>query len=119
MFKYFDLNKLIERKMYKRELFYPVAEFGGEIVGLGELERKPDKESAYWMTFLSVDPEYRGKGCASQLMKEVFRFAKERGFAIESSGYSPDGWKKLKPIQNRLAKEYGVRFIDSEEKMID
>ena len=119
VFKYFDLNKLIERKMYKRELFYPVAEFGGEIVGLGELERKPDKESAYWMTFVSVDPEYQGRECASRLEEEIFRFAKENNITIESSRYSPEGWEKLKPFQNKLAEKYGVRFIDSEEKMID
>jgi len=115
VFKYFDLSKLTERKMTKRDLFYPVVKFQDTIVGLSELERRPDETNVYWMTFLSIDPEYRGRGCASRLEEEVFKFAKEKGFAIESSGYSPEGWKKLKPLQNRLAEKYGVRFIDSEE----
>lgn len=79
VFKYFDLSKLTERRIAGRDLYYPVAEHEGEIVGLSELERASDEESVYWMTFLSIDPQYQGKGCASRLAEELFRFAKERG----------------------------------------
>jgi GNAT superfamily N-acetyltransferase len=98
----------------ERELYYPIVKEGNKIIGVGELEKNPYEEGVFWIKFLSVDPEYQGKGYGRKLTEEVFRFAKERGIKLEASSYSRDGWAKLKPLQNKLAKETGVDFQDTD-----
>jgi len=114
-FKYFP-GELFNTSSFKgeRELYYPMVKEGDKIVGVGELEKNPYEEGVFWIKFVSVDPEYQGKGYGRKLTEEVFRFAKERGIKLEASSYSRDGWAKLKPLQNKLAKETGVDFQDTD-----
>lgn len=84
---------------------------------MAELQQNPYEEKVYWIQFVSVDPKYRDKGYGSKLIREVFRFAKEKGIILEASAYSPSGYEKLKPLQKRLAEEMGVEFRDMERRI--
>lgn len=109
VFKYFNLRSVID-DMGNR--FYSLVKIGEKIIGLSELENDPYKEKNLWIKFLSIDPEYQDKGYASKLAEEIFHFAKQEGFTLEGSSYNDEGYKKLKPLLNRLANELSVSFVD-------
>lgn len=115
-FKYFcpeeDLNGVLAL-MGRTEDFYSVVKEADMIVGLSKLQKDSHDEETIVISFLSIDPEYEGRGYASALAREIFRFAKERNFTIKSSRYSEKGLEKLQPIFRRLASEFGVRFVDA------
>jgi GNAT superfamily N-acetyltransferase len=115
VFHYFDPRNLQENKENK---FYSVVKADEEIAGLGELERNPfEEDETFWIKFLSVDPKHQGKGYASLLAREIFSFAKERGYILEGSAYSDAGYEKLKGLFNVLAQELDVRFKDTERRI--
>lgn len=121
VFKYFDLNKLINKNLAHQELFYSVIEVGGKIVGLSELEKSPastlDRE-IYWLTFIAIDPAYQNQGLSSRLLAEAFKFVKEKEATLETSSYSDEGWKKLKENINKLANEYQIDLIDDNKRLL-
>ena len=110
VFKYFLIKNIIDRHSSKR--VYPYVELDGEIVGLAELEQDPNLDKNIWVKFVSIDPKYQGKGYGSQLMNEIFKYVKEEGYSLQPSRYSDDGLVKLKPLFEKLSKEYGVTIID-------
>lgn len=115
VFHYFDPRDLQENKENK---FYSIVKEDEEIAGLGELEKNPfEKDERFWIKFLSVDPKHQGKGYASLLAREMFEFAKARGFSLEGSVYSDSGYEKLKGVFNALSEETGVRFIDTDRRI--
>jgi GNAT superfamily N-acetyltransferase len=115
VFKYFP-GELFNDSSFRgeRELYYPIVKEEDKIIGIAELEKSSYEENVFWIKFASVDLKYQGMGYGRKLMEEIFRFAKEKGITLEASSYSQDGWNKLKPLQNKLAKEMGVDFIDTE-----
>lgn len=118
-FKYFDCEKLARyiSRHQADDLLYVTAEEDGQIVGIRELERAPNEQDKFWMTLTAVDPAYQGQGVASKLAEETFRLAAERGYTLEASSYSEDGWLKLKDKYAALAKKYGVKLIDKQERL--
>jgi len=109
VFKYFDVRG---GSIFPDSMHYPVISVGDNIVGIGELKQNPHNDKNFWIGHISIDPEYEGLGYASKLAKSIFAFAKEIGYSVETSSYSDVGFQKLKPLFNKLAKEYGVEFID-------
>ncbi len=109
VFKYFDPRDLFENIENK---FYSIVKNKQEIVALGELEKTPYNANTYWIKFLSVDPKHQGKGYASILAEEIFKFAKEKNISLESSSYTDEGQQKLKTLFNKLAEKLSVDFID-------
>jgi len=114
VFKYFDPRDLFENIENK---VYSIVKNKGEIVALGELEKNPYNLKAYWIKFLSVDPKYQGKGYASILAEEIFKFAKEKNIILESSSYTEEGEQKLKALFNKLAEKFSVEFVDSDKNI--
>jgi GNAT superfamily N-acetyltransferase len=112
-FRYFLLENVIGNILNEdSEYVFPVIMEGDKIVGISELQRNPDNHRIFWIKFISIDPEYQGQGNASKLAEEIFSFAKQGGYILEGSSYNEDGYKKLKPVLNRLAIQYSVNFID-------
>lgn len=109
VFKYFSLMHM------GRENKFPVVKENNKIVGLSELEKSPYSEKTFWIQFLSIDPKYQNKGYASKLAEEIFRFAKQEGYSLETSSYTEIGYEKLKTLFNKLAEKYSVNFIDKEK----
>jgi len=114
VFKYFDPRDLSENAENKA---YSIVKNKQEIVALGELEKSLDNSDIYWIKFLSVDPKYQGRGYASLLAEEFFKFAKEKNISLESSSYTNEGQQKLKAVFNKLAEKFGVNFIDSDRNI--
>ncbi|MFA6251128.1 MAG: GNAT family N-acetyltransferase [Candidatus Paceibacterota bacterium] len=98
-----------------RDNKFPVVKEGDKIVGLSELEKSPYSDKTFWIQFLSIDPKYQNKGYASKLGEEIFRFAKQEGYSLETSSYTEIGYEKLKGLFNKLAEEYSVNFIDKKK----
>lgn len=109
VFTYFSLKDV--ESIHGGTKYYPTVSVDNVIVGLAELEQDP-AEHNYWIKFVSVDPEYQGKGYASALIKEIFRFAKDGNFTLEPSYYSKQGSEKLKSVVERTATETGVKLIE-------
>lgn len=109
VFEYFSLMHA------GRENKFPIIKEGDKIVGLSELEKSPYADKTFWIQFLSIDPKYQGKGYASKLAEEIFRFAKENDYTLETSSYTEEGYEKLKAVFNKLAEKYSVDFIDKEK----
>ena len=109
VFKYFDPRDLFENIENK---VYSIVKNKQEIVALGELEKSLQNSDVYWIKFLSVDPKHQGRGCASILAEEMFKFAKEKKISLESSSYTDEGQQKLKALFNKLAEKFLVNFID-------
>ena len=112
VFKYFDPRDIINSLDNHEGEFYSLIKSGNLVIGLGELQKNPYKEKCFWIKFLSVDPEYQGKGYASKLADEMFSFAKKEGMDIETSTYTDEGYIKLKKLFNKLAKKYSIKFTD-------
>lgn len=110
VFKYFNINDLINIHQKREDLFYPVIKVDGKIVSICSLQKSPYEENLYWITEVSTDPFYQGKGYASHVLEETFRFAGEKGFDLEASTYSDEGSQKLKSVCRKLAVQYSVDF---------
>ncbi len=109
VFKYFDIKELSQNK---KDKFYPVVKIGDKIVGLSELLKDPFNNKNLWVQFLSIDPEEQNNGYASRLAKEIFEFAKKNNYSLEASSYTEKGFEKMRPVFERLSKEYLVDFIN-------
>ena len=91
--------------------FFPSVELDGKIVALSELEKDPRVAKNFWIKFISVDPDYEGRGCARAMIEKMFQFAKENKCSLEPSVYSDLGEDRLKKIVDRMAAETGVKIV--------
>ena len=116
VFEYFT-PRIFGKRNFKNCVF-PVVKKGDLIVGLAQIERPPleEQENVVWVKFISIDPRYQNKGYASKLLDSIFRYARDNSLVLEISAYSPSGWEKLRKKNKKLAKKYGVKIIDKEEK---
>lgn len=109
VFEYFEIKDL---SLHPDDKFYPIIKIGDKIVGLSELLKDPFNNKNLWIQFLSIDPKEQNNGYASRLAKEIFKFAKNNNYTLETSHYTEKGFEKLKPVFERLSEEYSVDFIN-------
>lgn len=110
VFKYFEPRNLTEGDFRKREdRIFPVVRIDKEIVALSELEKDPIKENNFWIKFICVDPKYQNQGYAKKLIGDIFKFAKDNNFTLETSIYSDEGLEKIKKIIEKYEEETGVK----------
>lgn len=109
VFKYFDISELSQNKEDK---FYPIVKIGDKIIGLSELQKDPFNKKNLWIKFLSIDLKEQNNGYASKLAKEIFEFAKKNNYSLEASSYTEQGFEKMRPVFERLSKEYTIDFIN-------
>lgn len=110
VFEYFEIKDLNSNLNDK---FYPIVKVGEKIVGLSELLKDPFNNRNLWIQFLSIDPKEQNNGYATKLAKEIFEFAKKNNYSLEASRYTEKGFEKMRPVFERLSREYsGVEFIN-------
>jgi len=110
VFKYFYPGEVAGISSSKK--LFPVVREADKVVGLSELEQDPKDAQNFWIKFVSVDPEYQGKGYASELLRQIFQFAKDNGYTLEPSYYSEQGLEKLKSVIEKLSAETGVNLVN-------
>ncbi len=114
VFYYFDLQELIN-PVNQDKMIFPVIKEGDLIVGIIDMEYSPTQKNVVWAKGVSVDPKYQGKGYASILLEKMFKYAQQNNLTLQISRYgnTGDGEKLLKGPTERLAKQYGVKIINS------
>jgi GNAT superfamily N-acetyltransferase len=66
--------------------------------------------------YIQVDKNYRNKGVATQLIKNLFTWAKQNNKGIIISQFSEDGKKYIKHKLLELSEEYKINFYLTEEE---
>jgi GNAT superfamily N-acetyltransferase len=93
-----------------------VATVGGKIVGVAGMQQSPHEERVIWVTYVSVDPEFRSNGIATQLVTRVFEYARKHNQRIRGSSYTEMGEQYLKQVFERTAKQFpDVPFKDGRD----
>lgn len=112
VFAYFNIRDITGFSFHNKEnRFYPLVEIGDTIVALSGLEQDPNNPQNFWISFVSVDPEFQDEGYASMVIQEIMKFAQERGVTLEPSVYSSAGEEKLKSVIAREAERAGVQLV--------
>lgn len=109
-FKYFHPEKMLRRA---KNLFYSTVSEEDTVVGLAELEKSPYEDNLYWMTFLSVDPQFQERGHSKRLIDEMFRFAEARGIDLEISKFTEQGEQRIRRQIEERAKTSPIRVTYS------
>ena len=116
-------NKVVVKDFFTGgigDIYFHVAMVDDMVVGIAKVWKgNVMKFPFHSISMIKVAPEYSGKGYASMLVDEMFRFAKERGFTLGVHDYTKDGWQKMKPLFNEKARQYGVEFIDTDSKLMN
>jgi hypothetical protein len=111
-FKYF-IN--LDRYLYPQQnVKFFILENGNEPVGIAHIRRSTDWYKIWYLSFLSIKSSEQNKGYASILSEEMFKYYSKNKLVFETSPYSNEGYKKLKPLFGKLAKKYKVPFVDNE-----
>ena len=98
-------------------VYFFVLYIDGKIIGLAHIRKSPYIENTYWLSYLSILNGFENMGYASKLSEFIFKWFSENNIQFETSSYSETGFLKLKPLFNKLAKKYDVKFIDKETKI--
>ena len=93
-----------------------VLEKEDKIIGIAKLAHYPYYDNnVYSISYFSIDKNYRNKGYSRIMADELFKYAKNNNWTINTSKYSYVGFKKLRPILNEYAIKYNVTFIDRKD----
>lgn len=76
-----------------------------KIIGCSGIEVNPDKINMIWITFVSVDPKYTGRGFARKMIEEIYKYAVENNLVVKPSSFTEDG-QRLKHIFVDMNKKY-------------
>jgi GNAT superfamily N-acetyltransferase len=119
--RFFSGRDLVSNHNNSEEHYYYCAFNNEKIVAIlklktGGFDSMWHKGWCNWLCYCSVDTDYKGQGISKILVEMMFKFAKEKNINILGSGYTKEGFDRLKPVLARYAKKYGVDFLDDREK---
>ena len=89
-------------------------------VAAGMIAYNPKEEQAvhkgpvikfFKVSYVTCRADYRNRGVASGLLRELFKLAKETGYAIMPGWYEPDGILYIKKKFEQYSREYGVELV--------
>lgn len=93
-----------------------------KIIGLIKL-KIGGKDSLYypgwknWICFIDILPEYQGNGISRKLTQMMFKYAEINSLDILTSGYTKEGFERVKKIFNEESKNYNVKFLDDRDRV--
>jgi len=68
-----------------------IAKVKNKIVGMAGIQINPRETDDLWIKFISVDPEFQGRGIAKQLLYRVYQFASQQGLKMAPGGFTEEG----------------------------
>ena len=110
-----------ESDYYHEKYLMFVVKDQDKIVGVAKV--KVDGAPSYshcnfnkWISYLSVDKDYFGKGIGTALVDAIMYYASIHKLELLCSGYSLRGWMYLRPMLHRIAKQYDVVLCDDNSR---
>lgn len=108
VFEFFHLEGLIRNP---NSSYFSILESDGKIIGLSEVKKNPKDEKNFWLMFMSIDPEYQGKGYSRKLIDEVFKFSEEHADSLTLSHYSHKGKERIERYINEIREHRRINII--------
>lgn len=65
-----------------------------------------------WVCFISINEKFQSKGISRNLIKMMYKYAKQNNLNILMSGYSELGFQRIKKIFAEESKNYNVDLLD-------
>jgi len=122
--KYFKVNDLFpyNSKDDSHYHIYFCAFLNDKIIGMLKLKVGGESSFRYdnwknWVCFISILPEFQGNHISRKLIQMMYQYAKEKNLNILMSGYSEDGFNKVKKIFNEESKNYNVSLLDDRNEI--
>jgi hypothetical protein len=106
-FHYSDLDSCFCTQGYLDHLKFIVSYNRNEIMGICKFAYY-DLNKEYAMSYISTHEDYRNKGAAKSMIKELFKFFKNNypDQTLGLSGYSIDGWKYIRKYILSFSKKF-------------
>lgn len=98
--------------------YYIVLYDDNYIIGIAKLGSSPYVENRYWISFISVDEQYRSNGYSKILIEEIFKLAKEKNLTIEGSYQTDMGKERIGDYINKVADKYNVLYVPHERDVV-
>lgn len=98
--------------------YYIVLYDDNYIIGIVKLGSSPYVENRYWISFISVDEQYRSNGYSKILIEEIFKLAKEKNLTIEGSYQTDMGKERIGDYINKVADKYNVLYVPHEKDVV-
>ena len=112
----FDRLKYFMPEFYYQQTNICLIDSTKKILAVTGLQQNIGDHSEIYTTFITTDPEYRGKGLARRLVKERFEYMRKfhPGKSLKISSYTPLGFLFVKPMIDQISKDYpDIRVTES------
>ena len=111
-----DRLKYFMPEFYHQQTNICLIDSNKKILAATGLQENPYDSNVIWTTFISTDPEYRGKGLARRLVRERFEYMRKfhPGKTLQISSYTNLGFLLVKPMIDQISKDYpDVPIVES------
>lgn len=105
------------RKQRREDGTYIVAVSNGLVIGVVELWKSLFAEDEVCMNFISVSPEFNGKGIASALVDKVAQTL-AYGTLLSRSIPSPQGKARIQQVIDRKLDEAGIPWVQAGREQV-
>jgi hypothetical protein len=102
--------------MYSNDPLYFVL-FGDEkIIGICKIDIFKHEKADYTISYFSIDRKHRNNKLTKLIIETLFIWLKNNNKSLSSSSWTVPGNLKLRPLLNKMSKEFGVNFQDNNRK---
>lgn len=110
----------IPNNIINEEFHYFCVEKNNEIIAVLKLKEGGNyslKNNKYnnWISYISVNKDFKNKGYSKILIEECFKYLKKNKKEILVSGYTKEGFQKLKKTIKDMSKKYEVNYSDEDK----
>jgi GNAT superfamily N-acetyltransferase len=103
-----DRLKYFMPEFYHQQTNICLIDSNKKILAVTGLQQNIGDHSEIYTTFITTDPEYRGRGLARRLVRERFEYMRKfhPGKTLKISSYTSLGFLFVKPMIDQISKEY-------------